>query len=65
MILDEPTGNLDPFSIGDIIELLKNLHKEGRTVILSTHDPTIISKKPGRIIMLERGELVPNVDIYW
>ncbi|MGB9761609.1 MAG: cell division ATP-binding protein FtsE [Caldimicrobium sp.] len=65
LILDEPTGNLDPFSIGDIIELLKNLHKEGKTIILSTHDPTIISKKPGRIIMLDRGELVTHVDIYW
>ncbi len=64
LILDEPTGNLDPFSIGEIIELLKELHKKGTTIILSTHDPTIISKKPGRIIMLDRGELIPNVDIY-
>lgn len=65
LILDEPTGNLDPFSIGEIIELLKNFHREGKTILLSTHDPTIISKKPGRIIMLNRGELVPDVDIYW
>lgn len=65
LILDEPTGNLDPFSIGEIIELLKDLHKKGITIILSTHDPTIISKKPGKIIMLERGELIPNVDYYW
>lgn len=65
LILDEPTGNLDPFSIGEVIDLLLTLHKEGKTILLSTHDPTIIAKKPGQIIMLNRGELVKDVDIYW
>lgn len=65
LILDEPTGNLDPFSLGEVIELLLNLHKEGKTILLSTHDPTFISKRPGRIIMLNRGELVKDVDLYW
>jgi len=65
LILDEPTGNLDPFSISEIIELLKSLNKEGKTILLATHDPTIISQKPGKIIMLNQGELVQNVDLYW
>jgi cell division transport system ATP-binding protein len=65
LILDEPTGNLDPFSIGEVIDLLIALHKEGKTILLSTHDPTIIAKRPGQIIMLNRGELVKDVDIYW
>lgn len=62
LILDEPTGNLDPISINDIIELLLKIHKENKTIILSTHDPTILSKKPGRIIMLNSGEIIQNVD---
>uniref|UniRef100_A0A832GLV0 ABC transporter ATP-binding protein n=1 Tax=Caldimicrobium thiodismutans TaxID=1653476 RepID=A0A832GLV0_9BACT len=65
LILDEPTGNLDPHSIGEIIELLKKVHQEGKTIIISTHDPTIISKKPGKIVMLNQGALVKDVDNYW
>ncbi|MFN4132496.1 MAG: cell division ATP-binding protein FtsE [Caldimicrobium sp.] len=61
LILDEPTGNLDPYSIGEIIDLLLKIHKEGKTIILSTHDPTILSKKPGRMLMLNRGELIKDV----
>ncbi|MFN3568119.1 MAG: ATP-binding cassette domain-containing protein, partial [Caldimicrobium sp.] len=61
LILDEPTGNLDPISINEIIDLLLNIHKEKKTIILSTHDPTILSKKPGRLVMLNRGEIVQNV----
>ncbi|MFN4197051.1 MAG: cell division ATP-binding protein FtsE [Caldimicrobium sp.] len=61
LILDEPTGNLDPVSINDIITLLLNIHKENKTIILATHDPTILSKNPGRMVMLNRGEIVQNV----
>ncbi|MEO0297205.1 MAG: ATP-binding cassette domain-containing protein [candidate division WOR-3 bacterium] len=61
LILDEPTGNLDPYSISEIIDLLIKIHGEGKTIILSTHDPTILSKRPGRMIRLNRGELVKDV----
>lgn len=61
LILDEPTGNLDPYSIEEILNLLLKIHNQGKTVILSTHDPTILSKKPGRSIMLNRGEIVKDV----
>lgn len=57
LIADEPTGNLDPESIYEIIDLLKELHQKGITIVLATHDPTILDLKVGKLIILERGEL--------
>ncbi len=58
LIADEPTGNLDPESIYEIIDLLKELHQKETTIILATHDPTILSLKIGKLIILEKGELI-------
>ena len=38
LLADEPTGNLDPHSSGDVLELISQLHKEGRTVVMITHE---------------------------
>lgn len=43
ILADEPTGNLDSNSTKEIMDILKGLHKEGRTVILITHDNEIVS----------------------
>lgn len=63
LIADEPTGNLDPNSIYEIIEILKELHQKGTTIILATHDPTILNLKIGKLVGLEKGELIRNVAI--
>lgn len=61
LIADEPTGNLDPVSIKEILEILKIFNERGKTIILATHDPIILSQKLGKIVKLNRGELVNNV----
>ncbi|MBU1104981.1 MAG: ABC transporter ATP-binding protein [Patescibacteria group bacterium] len=57
ILADEPTGNLDSKSGGAILEILENLHHEGKTVIIVTHDMEI-AKKAKRIIKLQDGEVV-------
>ncbi len=61
LIADEPTGNLDPASIKEILEILKEFNRYGKTVILATHDPVILNQKLGKLVKLNRGELVENV----
>lgn len=55
---DEPTGNLDSKTGIEILEILKNLNQEGKTIILITHDKNI-AQNAKRIIKLKDGEIVP------
>lgn len=57
ILADEPTGNLDSKSGEDVMNILKNLHKEGKTVIVITHDDTI-AKETKRVIALKDGLIV-------
>jgi putative ABC transport system ATP-binding protein len=59
ILADEPTGNLDSGSTGEIMEILQELHKEGRTVILITHDNEIAAKAK-RIIRIMDGKIVDD-----
>lgn len=56
ILADEPTGNLDSSSSKDIIKILKNLHKDGRTVILITHDNEIADQAK-RVIRIIDGKI--------
>ena len=56
ILADEPTGNLDSSSSKEIMQILKNLHGEGRTVILITHDNDIASQAK-RIIKIRDGRI--------
>lgn len=53
---DEPTGNLDSKSGKEIEEIFKNLHKEGKTIIMVTHDPKIASIAK-RLVVFKDGEV--------
>ena len=57
ILADEPTGNLDPDTTQDIMNLLNEIKNNGTTVIMATHDYTIIEKFPGRLIKCVDGEL--------
>ncbi len=61
LLADEPTGNLDSGSSKEIIEIIKRLHAEGRTVILITHDPGIAAQAR-RIITISDGRIKSDVD---
>lgn len=59
ILADEPTGNLDSGSSKEIMEILRKLHEEGRTVILITHDNEIASQAK-RVIKIIDGKIVQD-----
>lgn len=56
ILADEPTGNLDSKSTGEILAILKHLHAEGRTVIMITHDNEIAARAK-RVIRIRDGRI--------
>jgi putative ABC transport system ATP-binding protein len=56
LLCDEPTGNLDTKTGGQILQMLNDLHRQGRTVVIVTHDPAI-GKLAGRIIHIRDGKV--------
>ncbi|MFH1533360.1 MAG: ATP-binding cassette domain-containing protein [Nitrospirota bacterium] len=59
IIADEPTGNLDSETGKTIMKVLKELNKQGRTIVVVTHDPNI-AKETGKILYLKDGALVTS-----
>jgi cell division transport system ATP-binding protein len=57
IIADEPTGNLDPQTSQDIMQLFKSLHQKGMTLLMATHDYQMIVKFPGKIFKCEDGKV--------
>jgi len=60
LIADEPTGNLDDENAKNIIDLLHKINAEGATVILATHDKSIVNAIKKRVIKLEHGKIVSD-----
>ncbi|MCF7836181.1 ATP-binding cassette domain-containing protein [Candidatus Gracilibacteria bacterium] len=61
IIGDEPTGNLDPQSGEEIINLLLDVNKAGATVILATHDRDTVNRIQKRVIRIENGKLISDL----
>lgn len=59
ILADEPTGNLDSKSGAEVMEMIQELHKEGKTIILITHDNDI-AKKAKRIIGIQDGKITQD-----
>jgi len=57
LLADEPTGNLDPDTSWGIMDLLLEINKRGTTVIMATHNKTIVDKMRRRVVALESGRI--------
>ena len=60
LVLDEPTSGLDPASRDELIAVLADLRRNGRTILLVTHDDTVATALSDRIIGVQNGRLVPG-----
>lgn len=58
LIADEPTGNIDPVQSLEILNLLREINKQGATVILASHDQRVIDTLNVRVLRLENGKIV-------
>ena len=58
LIADEPTGNLDPDTAVGIMKVLDRINRTGTTVVMATHDSTIVDQMRRRVIELEFGHVV-------
>lgn len=58
LLADEPTGNLDPDTSGDIMLLLDRINRMGTTVVMSTHDNDAVDAMRRRVLELDNGKLV-------
>lgn len=58
IIADEPTGNLDPVSADEIIQLLLEINSFGTTVLLATHNKGIVDKIGKRVVLLSKGQII-------
>lgn len=62
LLADEPTGNLDPETSQGIMELLFQISKNGRAVLMATHDYSLMEKFPSRILRCEDGRVISVED---
>ena len=62
LIADEPTGNLDPETAWDIMYLLDEINRRGTTVVVATHASDIVDEMQKRVVMLNHGNIVRDVE---
>lgn len=60
LIADEPTGNLDPKTSWEIVEILQKINEMGTTIIMTTHNSHIVNKLKKRVLKLEDGQVVKD-----
>ena len=61
LVADEPTGNLDPDTAMEIMEILEDINRTGTTVIMGTHNDYLVNQRKHRVLRLERGRLISDL----
>lgn len=57
ILADEPTGNLDPQTSIEIMEVLKKIHENGKTILMATHDYALVLKYPSKTLKFDEGKI--------
>ena len=60
LLCDEPTGNLDPNLSIQILTLLEKINRAGTTILMATHDSSIVNRRKKRVLQLKDGKLVSD-----
>ncbi len=60
VVADEPTGNLDPINTWEVVNLLLKLNELGATVILATHDNSIVNSLERRMVLMDKGRIIKD-----
>ncbi|MBB5335611.1 cell division ATP-binding protein FtsE [Pectinatus brassicae] len=63
VIADEPTGNLDPETSWEIMDIFQRINAAGTTIVMATHDKTIVDTMQKRVIAIENGHIVRDESI--
>lgn len=58
LIADEPTGNLDPDTSMEIMDILEKINEQGTTIVMATHNSQIVNEKKHRVLAIESGQIV-------
>lgn len=58
VIADEPTGNLDPDTSWEIMKIFEKINKDGTTIVMATHDKTVVDMMRRRVIAIEQSRIV-------
>lgn len=61
LLADEPTGNLDPATSWEIMDLLVEINKRGTTIIMATHNKEIVDQLRRRVVVLVEGKIIKDV----
>ena len=62
LIADEPTGNIDPQMSVEIVNLLSHINKCGTTIIMVTHDISLVNKFPYRVVEISKGRVIRDTE---
>jgi cell division transport system ATP-binding protein len=57
ILADEPTGNLDPQTSIEVMEVLRNINANGKTILMATHDYALVLKYPSKTLKFEEGKM--------
>jgi cell division transport system ATP-binding protein len=58
LLADEPTGNLDPATSAEIMNLLSKINEAGTTIVMATHDRGLVDRAQKRVVVLEQGKII-------